>query len=109
MDERFPYGPFHRFQSKVDNQRMEESGMVGGKAPRNIYSGGRPKVKAYVGPLPPGRTGIEFFSATPPSPQTPPRSAEWPQGNPGVEDLGADPVDGEEIVGIRVMITRRVD
>lgn len=109
MDENFPYGPFHRLQSAVDNERMERSGIVGGKAARNFYAGSQPKVKAFRGPLPDGKAGIEFHSAVPPDPNTPPHRAEWPRGVSGVIDLGPDPGDGADRVGIRVRITRRVD
>jgi hypothetical protein len=109
MDENFPYGPFHRLQSAVDNERMARTGIVGGKRARNIYAGSQPKVKAFVGPLPLGKAGIEFYTMAPPDQQTPPHRSEWSKGAPGVMDLGADPKDGEEIVGIRVKITRRAD
>lgn len=109
MDENFPYGPFHRLQSAVDNERMVSTGIVGGKRARNIYAGSQPKVKAFVGPLPAGKTGIEFYSAAPPDEQTPPHRAEWSKGAPGVAELEPDPIDGEEVVGIRVRVTRRAD
>lgn len=109
MDESFLYGPFHRLQSAVDNERMTVTGIVGGKRARNIYAGSEPKVKAFVGPLPHGKVGIEFYSAAAPDEQTPPHRAEWSKGAPGVMELGADPKDGEEVVGIRVEIRRRAD
>ena len=34
-------------------------------------------------------------------------AAEWSEGTPGVMGLEPDPKDGEEVVGIRVKITRR--
>jgi len=56
------YGPFHRFQNAADNELVERAGMVGGRRARNIAAGFVPKVKAFEGPLPPGRAGIEFFT-----------------------------------------------
>jgi hypothetical protein len=109
MEEVFPYGPYHRLQSRVLNEKMEQSGIVGGKPARNIYAGSRPKVKAYVGELPPRSTGIEFFSQIPPDERTPPRIAVWSRGSAGVIELGTDPSDGQEMIGIRVRITKRVD
>jgi hypothetical protein len=53
--------------------------------------------------------GIEFYAETAPDKHTPPGAAEWSRGAPGVVELGPDPKDGEEIVGIRVQITRRFD
>lgn len=109
MDENFPYGPFHRLQSAVDNERMANTGIVGGKRARNIYAGSQPKVKAFVGPLPAGKAGIEFYSEAAPGEQTPPHRAEWSKGAPGVIELEPDPKDHEEVVGIRVKIKRRAD
>lgn len=103
------YGPYHRLQTKVDNQLVEESGIVGGKAPRNIYSGARPKIQAYEGQLPPGRTGIEFYTDVEPDQWLPPGLAEWSQDRAGVLELGADPKDGRDVIGIRVFIEKRVD
>lgn len=109
MHKRFPHGPFHRRQGAVFNELMETSGIIGGKAARNIFAGSRPKVKAFEGPLPPDAPGIEFYSETPPARYSPPGQAYWPQGAPGVLELDPDPRDGQERVGIRVRITKRVD
>ncbi len=40
-------------------------------------------VKAYVGPLPPNRQGIEFMTAVAPS-RSSPYNVFWYQGDPGV-------------------------
>jgi hypothetical protein len=108
LDEDFPYGPFHRIQSAEQNEVMERSSTVGGKRPRNIYQALNPKVKAFTGRLPHGVIGIEFYSQHPPDGQLPPGRAEWSADSPGVFPLRTD-VDGEEVVGIRVRISRRVD
>lgn len=107
--EGWPYGPYYRIQAVELNEEMEQTGRVGGKALRNIYAGAHPKVKAYIGHLPAGKTGIEFFTNVPPDTNTPPGLAQWSQGNPGVLDLPSDPMDGEEVVAIPAKIVKRVE
>ena len=103
------YGPYHRIQDAQLNEAMQQEGRVSGKAPRNIFAGAWPKVKAYVGPLPSGQTGIEFSTHVQPDPNTPPGRACWSKGRPGVLDLAPDPRDGADRVAIPVSIARRVD
>ncbi len=98
------YGPFHRLQSKDLNRRVEASGKLWGKPARNIYAGRTPCVKAYEGPLPQGRTGIEFYTPIKPGLGSQPGKARWFRGEEGVEEI-----NGEEAVAIPVRITRRVD
>lgn len=103
------YGPFHRIQSADLNEEMQNSGRIGGKAPRNVYASAIPKVKAYVGHLPSGKSGIEFFTNIEPDRGTPPNRANWSQGRDGVIDVGPDPNDGQDIVAIPARIIKRVD
>lgn len=56
------YGPYHRFQSAADNELVARTGLLGGRPARNIAAGLIAKVKAFTGPLPPGRKGIEFMT-----------------------------------------------
>lgn len=100
------YGPFHRLQWAALNELMEKSGMVGGKAARNIFGGGgTPAVKAFDGALPPNKTGIEFYTEVKPTSGVPGGVIWWYRGSPGVVLIDAD----NEIVGIPIMITKRVD
>lgn len=88
---------------------MEQTGRVGGKAPRNIFAGARPKVKAYVGPLSIGIIGIEFYTNVSPDRGTPPHLAYWSQGRSGILNMPPDPRDGEDIVAILARIVKRAD
>ena len=98
------YGPFHRFQDAELNELVERSGRLRGKPRRNIYAGAIPAVKAYSGPLPAGRRGIEFVTTVPPARDGAPGEATWPEGLEGVRSV----VSGEE-VEIPVKIVKRVD
>ena len=61
------YGPFYRAESPtqtVDTAKLQvASGEIWGRAPRG---GAFPAVQAYVGPLPDGERGIEFYTETKP-------------------------------------------
>lgn len=98
------YGPFHRIQSAKDNDLVEKAGELWGRAARNIYQTPFPAVKAYVGPLPDGLSGIEFFSRVEPGAYSTPQVALWYRGEPGVNE-----VDGEDAVWIPVDRMKRVD
>jgi hypothetical protein len=95
---------YHRFQSAQDNAKMVETGKVGGRPRRNIYSGGPPRVKAFIGPLPPGYSGIEFTTDIPPDRGSPPGEALWAEGTAGVEVL-----EENELVAIAVTFLKRQD
>ena len=97
------YGPYHRVQGQRENDLMQRTGMVGGRAPRNIFAGAIPKVKAFAGELPPGRTGVEFWTDVRPDEGRPPSQPSWSKGQPGVQELEND------LVAIAVIITKRVD
>lgn len=98
------YGPFHRFQDAELNELVERSGRLRGKARRNIYAGAVAAVKAYYGPLPVGRSGIEFVTTISSAPYGAPGDATWPEGLEGVRSG----VPGEE-VEIPIKIVKRVD
>ncbi len=70
--------PYHRVQSPTqtvrDARRQEEAGEIWGREARG---GNRPKVKAYVGPLPNRVSGIEFETDVPPDRGCPPGQAYW--------------------------------
>ena len=105
MSEQEEYGPFHRFQNEEDNERAERTGMVGGKPARNIAAGLFPKVKAYDGPLPAGRSGIEFYTAVPPDPNHVPGCPVWTGPREGI----ISSKDDQDLVLIAVTIVKRVD
>lgn len=98
------YGPFHRIQSAADNELVERSGRLWGRPATNIHQTLFPSVKAWVGPLPKGERGIEFFTSVPPSRSSTPGKALWYRGEPGVID-----VEEEDAVWIPTVRMRRVD
>lgn len=80
------YGPFHRLknqstQSDAVADMQQQSQEVWGLAAR--WSQLR-SVKAYAGPLPVPREGIEFVTAVAPSPCGHPNNIFWYEGDPGV-------------------------
>ena len=83
------YGPFHRLQSPTqtadDTREQVRTGEVWGRPARHRDI---PKVKAYVGPLPPGRKGVEFRTAALPDAGSPPEKIFWtgPRDGVRVED-----------------------
>jgi hypothetical protein len=91
---------YHRIESPTqtpeDAIRQEKSGELWGYPAR--WSD-RPKVKAYVGPLPPSRRGIEFTTDVPPDKNCPPTHAYWSGPRAGVV------VEGE-CAKIKVKVTR---
>jgi hypothetical protein len=83
--ERSEFGPFHRLrnattQSEAVALLQVQSREIWGSAARWSYV---PTVRAYVGPLPPHATGIEFMTPVPPS-RVSNGNAFWYQGHPGV-------------------------
>lgn len=71
-------------QTDADIEMQIESLEVWGKAAKNVYQSDIPKVKAYVGKIPPSKTGIEFTTDVPPDPNTPPHLAYWSGDRDGV-------------------------
>jgi hypothetical protein len=72
-----------RTQTDADADRIAASGELWGGVPR--YGHTQPVVQAWRGPLPEGSWGIEFATAVPPDPDTPPQRCEWRGPRPGVE------------------------
>ena len=97
------YGPFHRIQCAHVNEKMCASGIIGGN---RSYGVGFRRVHAYVGPLPEGENGIEFWTRIAPDRGTPPHLAYWAEGSPGV---GTMDLGDREIVTIVATIVKRVD
>ena len=95
---------YFRYQSAADNELVESSGKLAGRAPRNIAQSMFPKVKAFIGSIEDERTGIEFTTDVEPDPGCPPGLAYWSEGRPGVEVL-----ERNELVAIPVTIMRRND
>lgn len=80
---------YHRYQTDPElAAKQQASGQVWGRAARNVFASDIPKVKAYVGPLPDGVSGIEFTTDVPPDPGCPPGKAVWsgPRSGVVVED-----------------------
>jgi hypothetical protein len=99
------YGPYHRFQSAAVNELVERTGLLGGHPARNIAAGFVPKVKAYEGPLPPGRAGIEFVTSVAPDLHHVPGCPVWSGPRTGVVASMEEP----DLVLIPVTIVKRVD
>jgi hypothetical protein len=76
---------YHRVRSPTqtaeDARRQKASREIWGREARG---GNRPKVKAYVGPLPEGLSGIEFETDLPPDRGCPPGHAYWSGPRSGV-------------------------
>jgi hypothetical protein len=75
LEARTVYGPFHRpvapgGQDAATAVKQLLSGEIWGKP---ASWGGSAAVKAFPGPLPPGKSGIEFWSFEPPDPPLGPR------------------------------------
>jgi hypothetical protein len=89
---------YHRLQDAETSKLMIETGKVGGRA---AWHSDIPKVKAFLGPLPPDRPGIEFTTDIAPDRGCPPGFAYWSEGHPEVEVL-----EPNELVAITVTITK---
>jgi hypothetical protein len=67
---------YYRFlsptQTVEDIEKQIESLEIWGQPAQNFYQSNIPKVKAFVGNLPPGQKGIEFTTDVSPDPNTPP-------------------------------------
>lgn len=80
---------YHRLESPTqtagDAQLQEASCELWGRAPRGSD---RPAEKAYIGPLPVGRRGIEFSTNVEPDPNKAPGQAFWrgPRAGVKIED-----------------------
>jgi hypothetical protein len=100
------FGPFHRrtHVNPSENQKVAASGMVWGRPRGNMYAGLYPAVKAWLGPLPEGIVGFEFYTNVEPDPGRAPDWPQWSEGRPGVVSL-----ERNELVAISVILTRRQD
>jgi hypothetical protein len=76
---------YHRLESPTqtpeDAAKQEATGEIWGRAARGSDLA---KVKAYAGPLPAGRKGIEFTTDMPPDEGCPPDLPTWRAGREGV-------------------------
>jgi hypothetical protein len=93
------FGPFHRLQSKVWNDLMSRSGLIGGRVP---FGGRQPTVQAYEGSLPDDQPGIEFWTDVEPDPGGVPGQARWSLDRPGVLSR-----EGGEVAAIPAKISKR--
>jgi hypothetical protein len=75
----------NRTQTFADAAKVALSAELWGRPRRN---GLVPRVKAYLGPLPSGASGIEFSTEVAADPSTPPKTAYWTVGRPGVRSDG---------------------
>jgi len=85
------YGPYHRLESPTQTKQTAARQVATQEIWGTIAKWGyAPTVKAYIGPLPTGVRGVEFTTPVPPRPNSHPTFEEWPQGYPGVRDVGGD-------------------
>lgn len=104
------YGPFHRVrngttQTAAVGQRQVDSGMLWGTTPRG---GKGPTAQAYVGPLPPGQSGIEFVTPVRPQQANLPRGsgANWYWDDTAF--TGKIVQNGTDYATIVIIVTRQV-
>lgn len=82
------FGPFYRTgstQNDAVSRAQLESGELWGRPNRGSDF---PSVDAWVGELPAGRHGIEFWTDVPPSPGSPPDRVRWRGPRAGVSIEG---------------------
>jgi hypothetical protein len=79
------YGPYHRLESPTQTMQVAGqqvlSGEIWGQSTQVSYI---PAVRAYRGPLPPNRRGIEFMTGVAPHPNSHPTDVRWLLTTPGV-------------------------
>ena len=95
--EQAQHGPYHRLASPTQTgetaAKQQQSGEVWGKGSRQAGGGaGIPAVKAYDGPLPDGKQGVEFTTPVAPTSGSRPGQSNWYQGSPGVKSVDDDTV-----------------
>lgn len=72
------FGPYHYENHSADViRKIVASGELWGKPPRNCFQSEFPKSKAYRGPLPPGKQGVEFETDIPPDKGHVPDKPTW--------------------------------
>jgi hypothetical protein len=80
---------YYRLESPTQTpdiaRQQKQSGEIWGRSPQQSTIAA---VQAYIGPLPAGARGIEFYTDTPRDPMCPPRVAYWrgPRKGVRVED-----------------------
>ncbi|SRR5579884_4339987 len=92
------YGPFYKTgsaQSDETTRKQLASGEIHGHPDRGSFT---PSVDAWVGALPEGRPGVEFYTDAVPDRGSPPSKARWSGNRPGVTTV-------EETAIIRATIT----
>ncbi len=75
-------------QTEEDIEMQIKSLEIWGKAAQNFYQSDIPKVKTYVGKIPPGKEGIEFTTDVLPDGNTPPHLATWSGNRQGLVTEG---------------------
>jgi hypothetical protein len=91
------YGPFYRLESPTQTPDDAALQVASNEAwGREARGGIRPQVKAFIGPLPAGRRGVEFYTDAAPDLNGHPIEARWsppPYGNARlVADFATIPV-----------------
>lgn len=79
---------YHRLQTGPALRLIAQSGELWGQPAQNIFRSDIPKVKAYLGPLPEGASGVEFTADVAPDPGSVPGKPTWSGPRPGVEVEG---------------------
>lgn len=97
------YGPYYRVQTGTQTdetaQAQIRSEEIWGLPHR--FGGVEPQVKAYVGPLPPDKKGVEFYTNVPPDYGCPPGVHYW---TPKKGKLGV--WEEDDYAKIKVRITK---
>lgn len=76
------FGPFYRKESPTQTVAVAAEQHTNGQIWGRTAPGGLvPQVQAYVGHLPEGVRGIEFYTDIPPDPGGPPRRVSWTGGH----------------------------
>ena len=96
------YGPFYRLQDSALNAQMAATSKACGRPMRNIAQSDIPRVKAYRGHLPNGKTGLEFTTTVKPT-LAGGHIVHWDEGSPGVIK------EGDDLVCIPITILRQAD
>lgn len=104
------HGPYHRLanprtQSRETSEKQVLTGQIWGRTPR----GGRePQVQAYSGPLPEGRSGVEFAAPIPPHYEKMSGEVRW-SAVPGSPHVWLDPSGEFAILEVTIIRVRHSD
>jgi hypothetical protein len=78
------YGPFWRSEPAAAVDAIQASRTILGNPPTNFFQSDIPAVKAYQGPIPPGASGVQFYTPVPPTTVFPGSGNQvWWTGKPG--------------------------